>query len=655
MSLSYADVLLKDPAHLFELLYSKYGNIDEDLEQLYINQVVYNKKTHYDTLYKEFQFTDILEEFLRRYYKSNESFPRIPKLAKYYKNYHLFFCKPVFCEWRINLIMSKYGDTKAEIYYKDNYGNDSKLKNDNDQNIETSSSESSEIVDNNKYKQNTTKTIFDKNTRKFIDNNNNNNVKNKMNSKQQNESLVLNICDDSKLNQTLGLISRRSNNTSFIDLMKTLSVKVNTPSAIKYTKNNNKSGINSNNNNTNNVNSIHFNNNNNRNSGLVGSLCSLTKRISDLPNSNTKTTNRFLISPKIKMYLNNGKAKTKLSEFHYNNPINLNNINKQKQLIPIINASSNTSNNNNNNNNTNNYNINIVVPFHQKNKSYQQNSIGTNNNNNNNNNNNSINNFFHNHKSTRLTRNNSKKLSYNLSLKKNSFQSNPISNVHSLSNNNNNNNKTTNRKTRLNIIKSPQHSSVNNYFNMVFNLTHNNKRDIHHYKPSNTKTFFVQQSQRSNSYKTNNSNNNNKHLVHHNNNNNRNSRNQNFIKTNANSVKSLSKTKTIFTRSVDDKNTQRGLINKGNAILNSNNQVNAMINILNKQQHHQHHMHIGSEEKKHFHIFNHVSSRSNNLQECNGKENKMKHSKGGMMLKTLNGFNVGSNNKLRIMQNKKMK
>ena len=654
MSLSYADVLLKDPAHLFELLYSKYGNIDEDLEQLYINQVVYNKKTHYDTLYKEFQFTDILEEFLRRYYKSNESFPRIPKLAKYYKNYHLFFCKPVFCEWRINLIMSKYGDTKAEIYYKDNYGNDSKLKNDNDQNIETSSSESSEIVDNNKYKQNTTKTIFDKNTRKFIDNNNNNNVKNKTNSKQPNESLVLNICDDSKLNQTLGLISRRSNNTSFIDLMKTLSVKVNTPSAIKYTKNNNKSGINSNNNNTNNVNSIHFNNNNNRNSGLVGSLCSLTKRIPDLPNSNTKTTNRFLISPKIKMYLNNGKAKTKLSEFHYNNPINLNNINKQKQLIPIINASSNTSNNNNNNNNTNNYNINIVVPFHQKNKSYQQNSIGTNNNNNNNNNNNSINNFFHNHKSTRLTRNNSKKLSYNLSLKKNSFQSNPISNVHSLSNNNNNNNKTTNRKTRLNIIKSPQHSSVNNYFNMVFNLTHNNKKDIHHHKPSNTKTFFVQQSQRSNSYKTNNSNNN-KHLVHHNNNNNRNSRNQNFIKTNANSVKSLSKTKTIFTRSVDDKNAQRGLINKGNAILNSNNQVNAMINILNKQQHHQHHMYIGSEEKKHFHIFNHVSSRSNNLQECNGKENKMKHSKGGMMLKTLNGFNVGSNNKLRIMQNKKMK
>ena len=637
MSLSYADVLLKDPAHLFELLYSKYGNIDEDLEQLYINQVVYNKKTHYDTLYKEYQFTDILEEFLRRYYKSNESFPRIPKLAKYYKNYHLFFCKPVFCEWRINLIMSKYGDTKAEIYYKDNYGNDSKLKNDNEQNIESSSSESSEINDN-KHTQNVNKTIFDKNTRKFIDNNNN--VKNKMNSKQPNESLVLNICDDSKLNQTLGLISRRSNNTSFIDLMKTLSVKVNTPSSIKCTKNNNRNNVNSVN--TNNINSIQINNN--RNSGLVGSLCSLTKRIPDLPNSNTKTTNRFLISPKIKMYLNNGKTKTKLSEFHYNNPINLNNINKQKQLIPLINASSNTSNNNNNNN----YNINIVVPFHQKNKSYQQNSIGTNNNNNN-----SINNFFHNHKSTRLTRNNSKKLSYNLSLKKNSFQSNPISNVHSLSNNNNNN-KTTNRKTKLNIIKSPQHSSVNNYFNMVFNLTHNNKKELHHRKQSNTKTFFVQQSQRSNSYKTNSNNNNNRHLV----NNNRNSRNQNFIKTNTQSVKSLSKTKTIFTRSVDDKDAQRAIINKGNAILNSNNQVNAMINILYK--HHQQHVHVGSEEKKHsnnkhFHIFNHVSSRSNNLQEGNGKESKMKHSKGGMMLKTLNGFNVGSNNKLRIMQNKKMK
>ena len=296
MSLSYADVLLKDPAHLLELLYSKYGNIDEDLEQLYINQIVYNQKTHYDALYKEFQFTDVFEEFLRRYYKSSESFPRIPKLAKYYKNYHLFFCKPVFCEWRINLIMSKYGDTKAEIYYKDNYGNDSKLKNDNDQNIESSSSSESSELSDDRRKQNVNKTIFDKNTRKLIDNNNNN--ANTMKSKKPNESLVLNICDDSKLNQTLGLISKRSNNTSFIDLMKTLSIKVNAPISTKNTKSSNRNKVNSSNsNNTNNIKSIQINNNN-RNSGLLDSLLSLTKRIPALPNSSTKTTNRFLISPK---------------------------------------------------------------------------------------------------------------------------------------------------------------------------------------------------------------------------------------------------------------------------------------------------------------------------------------------------------------------
>ena len=39
--------LIHDPIKLLCLLYSKYGDIEEDLEYYYINQIWYNKSSHY--------------------------------------------------------------------------------------------------------------------------------------------------------------------------------------------------------------------------------------------------------------------------------------------------------------------------------------------------------------------------------------------------------------------------------------------------------------------------------------------------------------------------------------------------------------------------------------------------------------------------------
>ena len=119
---------------------------------------------------------------------------------------------------------------------------------------------------------------------------------------------MLNVCDDSKLNRTLGLISRRSNNNSFIDLMQTLNVVVKDNQIASKTLVTNS---NSNNNNNSNSSRIHVNNKKNI---MVGSLCSLTKRIE---NDISNTHNKFIISPKLKMFLSNSSSKTKLSEFKH--------------------------------------------------------------------------------------------------------------------------------------------------------------------------------------------------------------------------------------------------------------------------------------------------------------------------------------------------
>ena len=57
--------LIHDPTVLLSLLYSKYGDIEEDLNYLYINQIFFNKKSHYSTLFKEFRNISLFSEFLK--------------------------------------------------------------------------------------------------------------------------------------------------------------------------------------------------------------------------------------------------------------------------------------------------------------------------------------------------------------------------------------------------------------------------------------------------------------------------------------------------------------------------------------------------------------------------------------------------------------
>ena len=114
--------LIYDPVCLLRLLYSKYGDIEEDYNCLQINQLIYESSSHYAIIFKEFEFTENFDEYLKRWYTNRESINRMPKINDYYKNYHKFFCKPNFSDFVISNIMQNYGDEKAELYYKDNFG-----------------------------------------------------------------------------------------------------------------------------------------------------------------------------------------------------------------------------------------------------------------------------------------------------------------------------------------------------------------------------------------------------------------------------------------------------------------------------------------------------------------------------------------------------
>ncbi len=159
--------LIYDPTRLISLLYSKYGDIEEDFYLLHINQLIYNLLTKFNCYLKEIKYTNLLHDYLKRIYKLKESSERIPKLSDYYKNYHLFFCRPTFRHYKLSKIMCNFQDKKAEIFYKNNYKESKDIismdKEENNYKKNSSLSLTSfDNITNNKI-------IFDKHTKKMLD------------------------------------------------------------------------------------------------------------------------------------------------------------------------------------------------------------------------------------------------------------------------------------------------------------------------------------------------------------------------------------------------------------------------------------------------------------------------------------------------------
>lgn len=100
-----------------------------------IENLISTKECHKVACLKDCMIYDYVDEFLKRYYKKNESKSHIPKFVNYYKNYLTFFCKPTFSSITFNNIIQNNGEKKAEIYYNNNYGNKKKNSNKKDDSI----------------------------------------------------------------------------------------------------------------------------------------------------------------------------------------------------------------------------------------------------------------------------------------------------------------------------------------------------------------------------------------------------------------------------------------------------------------------------------------------------------------------------------------
>ena len=116
-------IKIKLKSKVYSRLLNKHDSDNTAYTNKIIDNLIFNKNTHMAVEFRDCMILDFTDEFLKRYYKVNESKERVPKIANYYKNYLTFFCNPVFRDFRTNGIIQIYSDNKAELYYNKTYSN----------------------------------------------------------------------------------------------------------------------------------------------------------------------------------------------------------------------------------------------------------------------------------------------------------------------------------------------------------------------------------------------------------------------------------------------------------------------------------------------------------------------------------------------------
>ena len=157
-------------------LNNKYNSKSNNLEYNYLGLImdilIFNKKTHLISIFKDYMISNYLDEFLKRYYKRKESLKKIPKFSKFYKNYLKFFCSPTLREFFCNELIHERLEKKAHIFYnKNNKNNKKSISSEQNKGLyeDSETSEDSDEEINNNKNNHVEKTFFNENIRKKIE------------------------------------------------------------------------------------------------------------------------------------------------------------------------------------------------------------------------------------------------------------------------------------------------------------------------------------------------------------------------------------------------------------------------------------------------------------------------------------------------------
>ena len=88
-------------------LINEYGpNCSNKYKYIYqiTQNLLYNRPTHLVSIFKDEMISDFIDEFLKKFYKKNDSLKKLPQYYEFYTNYQNYFCIPTF---RVNFYNKK--------------------------------------------------------------------------------------------------------------------------------------------------------------------------------------------------------------------------------------------------------------------------------------------------------------------------------------------------------------------------------------------------------------------------------------------------------------------------------------------------------------------------------------------------------------------
>ena len=137
---SFQNKLLKFKKNSAKLLNYQHNSKEGNFNQNIIEYIIYKLNCKLVAEFKDHMIYDSNEEFLKRNYSTLETKERLPRIAKYFKNYSEYFCKPFFRDFKTNDIVNDYWESKAELFYKKNLDGDKSKNKEGVANVKTPTS-----------------------------------------------------------------------------------------------------------------------------------------------------------------------------------------------------------------------------------------------------------------------------------------------------------------------------------------------------------------------------------------------------------------------------------------------------------------------------------------------------------------------------------
>lgn len=124
--------MLNTIKHIYSTFLTKYKSEPPHYNKTQIENVLTNRSCKISTFTKESTLLTSYNEYLKSYYTFPSINEHLHKYITYYKNYLQFFCKPTFRHSKLNNIIQRHGEKKAETYYNRKYKHKKHMKINND-------------------------------------------------------------------------------------------------------------------------------------------------------------------------------------------------------------------------------------------------------------------------------------------------------------------------------------------------------------------------------------------------------------------------------------------------------------------------------------------------------------------------------------------